>query len=65
MKKQINRNRKKVRVHPACRATCARDVDIPLPLLDHSDGGPVLFVVADVYTSSGKRVVDISSGTYY
>ena len=32
-------------------------------MLDHSDGGPGLSVVADVYTSSGKRVVAISSGT--
>jgi hypothetical protein len=56
MKRQVNRYRHKTRGHPAASATCARDVEIPLSSESgHSDGG--LFVLDDVITSNGKRVV--------
>ena len=45
--------------HPASSATCANDVHISLSGPDEPDGG--LFVVDDVTTSSGKRVVAFSS----
>ena len=60
MKKIVNRYRQKTRGHPAASATCARDVEIPLSSESgHSDGG--LFVLEDVITSGGKRVVAITS----
>ena len=60
MKRQVNRYRHKTRGHPAASATCARDVEIPLSSESgHSDGG--LFVLDDVITSNGKRVVCITS----
>ena len=59
MKRQINLYRKKARGHPASSATCAQDVQIPLSGPDHSDGG--LYVLDDVTTSRGKRVVAFTS----
>ena len=44
---------------PASSATCANDVHIPLSEPNESDGG--LFVLDNVTTSCGKRVVVFSS----
>ena len=59
MKKIINDYRKKTRGHSASSANCARDVVIPLPRCEDSEGG--LYVVDDVTTSCGKRVIAFSS----
>ena len=58
MKKLINDYRKKKRGCPASTATCTADVQIPLSNRDDSDGG--LFVLADVTTPTGKRIVVFS-----
>ena len=43
---------------PASTATCRADVNFPLSGRDDSDGG--LFVLRDVTTSTGKRIVAFS-----
>ena len=59
MKKIINDYRKKTRGCPASTATCTADVTFPLSRRDESDGG--LFVLDDVTTPAGKRIVAFSS----
>ena len=59
MKKLINDYRKKTRGCPASTATCTADVNFPLSGRADSDGG--LFVLDDVTTSAGKRIVAFSS----
>ena len=59
MKKMILDYRRKERGCPVSTATCAAEVDIPLSLRDDSDGG--LFVLDDLTTSAGKRIVAFSS----
>ena len=57
IKKQINDFRRKTRGHPASSATSARQKLLKGPLSgpDHSDGG--LYLLEDVTTSCGKRIV--------
>ena len=58
MKKQVNRWRRRD-LGPSTVATYTNEVNVPLPSRDSSTGG--LFTLADEVTSTGKRIVALSS----